>query len=579
MTTGGRCGRCSSPWTNGFAKLRRRGRLPRAAGWDPGASRYGRVPGSAERGVAASSHGRGPWRQSTDRARRAGTPMPLLIPQVDRDGNERAGIRLPDIAAPLGTYTGGTSGTPRSAPDQVVPLLGSCFRLQASKAERERARDPRASIEERYRAGSEYSGPGAGSRRGTRERSVPCWPTICPGWSNTQATTGTCSDRSAQHRQCRPVAARCSRSTRSTTCASPRQTSRRPSGFTPSRSEASSLAHPGRVRTRLGRGPRRRGRSDGSPGQSPRARAGGADLSSAGAGEDMRRQLVNDGWPDVGPSFEIPNGPSSCSAIQAGSGWRSTSASGLESTSTSPAASIPSDAQRLPSGLVRPAAATDQADEVLRYESGQRVAGRSHPAPAAPFADPAAPDRARSRAMTGGVRRAEPLFERVGRQSSLSMATSHVGSSMPGALPPPTADTPGTSFARQPLDRVQSRRERLCRARGSHRRSSSACAARDRRRRAARRVFDERRLERRVRHLVHAQRAHQRMPPDPLDERRAADDDAGLRTAEQLVAAEAADIDARRDRCRVPTARASASWIAGIRQQMSAAEILRRPAR
>jgi predicted enzyme related to lactoylglutathione lyase len=25
--------------------------------------------------------------------------------------------------------------------------------------------------------------------------------------------------------------------------------------------------------------------------------------------EDIRRQLVNDGWPDIGPSFEIPQGP------------------------------------------------------------------------------------------------------------------------------------------------------------------------------------------------------------------------------------------------------------------------------
>jgi catechol 2,3-dioxygenase-like lactoylglutathione lyase family enzyme len=25
--------------------------------------------------------------------------------------------------------------------------------------------------------------------------------------------------------------------------------------------------------------------------------------------EDIRRQLVNDGWPDAGPSFEIPQGP------------------------------------------------------------------------------------------------------------------------------------------------------------------------------------------------------------------------------------------------------------------------------
>jgi Alpha/beta hydrolase domain len=33
-------------------------------------------------------------------------PVPLLVPQVDRDGNELSGIRLPNVAVPLATYTG-----------------------------------------------------------------------------------------------------------------------------------------------------------------------------------------------------------------------------------------------------------------------------------------------------------------------------------------------------------------------------------------------------------------------------------------------------------------------------------------
>src|SRR5579859_1581161 len=35
-----------------------------------------------------------------------GKPFPTLVPQVDADGNETSGIRMPDIQAPLGTYTG-----------------------------------------------------------------------------------------------------------------------------------------------------------------------------------------------------------------------------------------------------------------------------------------------------------------------------------------------------------------------------------------------------------------------------------------------------------------------------------------
>ena len=54
----------------------------------------------------------------------------------------------------------------------------------------------------------------------------------------------------------------------------------------------------------------------------------------------------------------------------------------------------------------------------------------------------------------------------------------------------------------------------------------------------------ERPLERRERQLVGAQRPLQRMPAQPLDELRAADDDPRLRPAEQLVAGEADEVGA-----------------------------------
>ena len=37
---------------------------------------------------------------------KVGKPFALLLPQTDRDGNETAGLRLPEIQAPLGTYAG-----------------------------------------------------------------------------------------------------------------------------------------------------------------------------------------------------------------------------------------------------------------------------------------------------------------------------------------------------------------------------------------------------------------------------------------------------------------------------------------
>ena len=65
--------------------------------------------------------------------------------------------------------------------------------------------------------------------------------------------------------------------------------------------------------------------------------------------------------------------------------------------------------------------------------------------------------------------------------------------------------------------------------------------------RTPREVFTERCFERGVRELVDAQRAQQRVPADPRQQRRSPDDDAGLRATEQLVTAEADDVRARCD--------------------------------
>jgi len=87
----------------------------------------------------------------------AGSPLPLLVPQVDDDGNERSGIRLPDVAVPLATYTGWNfRNTALGAPNELVSLLGSSIPFAATRAAREAAQDPRRSIEERYRSKDDY---------------------------------------------------------------------------------------------------------------------------------------------------------------------------------------------------------------------------------------------------------------------------------------------------------------------------------------------------------------------------------------------------------------------------------------
>jgi Alpha/beta hydrolase domain len=86
-----------------------------------------------------------------------GTPLPLLVPQVDTDGNERAGIRLPDVAVPLATLTGWNfRKADIGAPDQLFPLLGSYIPFAATKAQATASGDPRRSIEERYQGRESY---------------------------------------------------------------------------------------------------------------------------------------------------------------------------------------------------------------------------------------------------------------------------------------------------------------------------------------------------------------------------------------------------------------------------------------
>ena len=73
------------------------------------------------------------------------------MPQVDADGNEVAGIRVPELAVPLATTTGWNFRAERMGnPTTMYALLGSYVPFARTKAEREARRDPRPSIEERY---------------------------------------------------------------------------------------------------------------------------------------------------------------------------------------------------------------------------------------------------------------------------------------------------------------------------------------------------------------------------------------------------------------------------------------------
>jgi hypothetical protein len=81
-----------------------------------------------------------------------------LVPQVDQDGNDLGGIRLPFLQTPLGTFTGwGLLKTEYGgAKPDICGQLGQFVAFANTKAERLAAGDPRSSIEERYPTRADY---------------------------------------------------------------------------------------------------------------------------------------------------------------------------------------------------------------------------------------------------------------------------------------------------------------------------------------------------------------------------------------------------------------------------------------
>jgi hypothetical protein len=82
---------------------------------------------------------------------KVGAPYRTYVPAVDADGNETVGVRPPELAAPLATYTGWNPRHPeQGAPGDLMAMMGSTLPFPLTRAEREASGDPRRSIEERY---------------------------------------------------------------------------------------------------------------------------------------------------------------------------------------------------------------------------------------------------------------------------------------------------------------------------------------------------------------------------------------------------------------------------------------------
>ncbi len=80
-----------------------------------------------------------------------GAPYATLVPKVDGDGIDLGGLRLPEIAVPLATYTGWNLRAPQTGfGDRLVDFFGSFVPFAPTRAQRLAAGDPRPAIGERY---------------------------------------------------------------------------------------------------------------------------------------------------------------------------------------------------------------------------------------------------------------------------------------------------------------------------------------------------------------------------------------------------------------------------------------------
>jgi hypothetical protein len=85
-----------------------------------------------------------------------GPEYTVQVPQVDTDGNDIAGIRLPALAVPTGTYNGWAVLRPGAGAPDICGQLGQFIPFANTTAERIAAGDPRPSVEERYPSFAEY---------------------------------------------------------------------------------------------------------------------------------------------------------------------------------------------------------------------------------------------------------------------------------------------------------------------------------------------------------------------------------------------------------------------------------------
>ena len=123
-----------------------------------------------------------------------GKIYPTYVPKTDADGNDIAGIRLPDVTVPLATYTGWALRGGAQANDGCEGA-GQMIAFAKTKAERMASGDPRLSIEERYTSSEAYASAArkaiddlVARRLVLKEEAQPNLERMIRTWQNATAT-------------------------------------------------------------------------------------------------------------------------------------------------------------------------------------------------------------------------------------------------------------------------------------------------------------------------------------------------------------------------------------------------------
>ena len=124
---------------------------------------FPRIPGVTEPHEATTGYRLdfGPnWRRGILQIEppKVGPLYPVLVPQVDADGNERDSVRLPEISVPLATYASWNLRDPSiGAPTERVAFELSYLPFPKTAADRKKSGDPRKSVAERYAGREAYT--------------------------------------------------------------------------------------------------------------------------------------------------------------------------------------------------------------------------------------------------------------------------------------------------------------------------------------------------------------------------------------------------------------------------------------